>query len=164
MRAISGKLRILLLHPLETAICGLLIAMTVVVFSQVIARYVFQAPLSWSEELARFILMWLSMLSAAYAFKTGSHFALRLVVGRLPMQLQRIIAIIVHLIVAAFFAVLLYYAVIFVSGVKGHVAPALQISMQIPYASVVVGSALMMFEALRAGWRELSAKPAAAGE
>ena len=63
-------------HPLETAVCGLLIAMTIVVFSQVVARYIFEAPLSWSEELARFLLMWLSMLSAAYAFKTKSHFFL----------------------------------------------------------------------------------------
>ena len=55
-------------YSLEIALVFLLVAMTLTVFSQVIARYIFEAPLSWSEELARFILIWLSMLSAAYAF------------------------------------------------------------------------------------------------
>ena len=153
---ISTALRKIVCHPLETSICGLLIAMTAVVFSQVIARYVLQAPLSWSEEMARFLLMWLSMLSAAYAFKVKAHFALRLVVGRFPEKLQRVVALIVHVIVAFFFATLLYYSIVFVNGVEGHTAPGLQISMQIPYASIVVGSALMMFEAMRAGWQELT--------
>ena len=68
----------LLRSPLELCICVILVILTLTVFSQVIARYIFQAPLSWSEELARFLLMWLSMLSAAYAFKVKSHFALKI--------------------------------------------------------------------------------------
>ncbi len=149
---IPNMIRTVLRHPLETVICGLLIAMTAVVFSQVIARYVLQAPLSWSEELARFLLMWLSMMSAAYAFKTKSHFALQLLVSQFSDDLQRWVALLVHMIVGCFFAVLLYFSVIFVIGVDGHIAPALQISMQIPYASIVVGSALMMYQALRSAW------------
>lgn len=139
-------------HPLETAICALLIAMTVVVFSQVIARYVLQAPLSWSEELARFLLMWLSMLSATYAFKAKSHFALMFLVRKFSGAAQRVMALFVHAVVAAFFGVLLYFSVIFVSGVEGHTAPALQIPMQIPYASIVVGCALILFETFRSAW------------
>ena len=75
-------------HPLETVICAILVTMTVVVFSQVIARYVLQQSLSWSEELARFLLLWLSMLSAAYAYKIKAHFALQVVVSRFPEKLR----------------------------------------------------------------------------
>lgn len=143
-------------HPLETAVCGLLIAMTTVVFSQVVARYVFEAPLSWSEELARFLLMWLSMLSAAYAFKTKSHFALRVVVGKLSKSAQRIMALFVHGVVAIFFAILLYFSIVFVNGVEGHIAPALQIPMQIPYASIVIGCCLILYETLRSAWSDFN--------
>ena len=145
-------------HPLETVLCGLLIAMTIVVFSQVIARYVFEHSLSWSEELARFLLMWLAMLSAAYGFKTKSHFALRLLVQNFPESLQRAAGLAVQFILAVFFAVLLFYSIVFVKGVAGHTAPTLQISMQIPYASIVVGSALMLLEALKSMWRELAGR------
>ena len=149
----------MLRNPLETALCALLIAMTAVVFSQVIARYVFQAPLSWSEELARFLLMWLSMLSAAYAFKTKSHFALQFLVGKLPHSIQWWIELLVYIVVALFFAVLLYFSIVFIDGVEGHTAPALQISMQIPYASIVVGCAVILFEMARAIWRMLIRTP-----
>lgn len=152
MNTFSTQALKVLRHPLETVICGLLIAMTLVVFSQVIARYVLQAPLSWSEELARFLLMWLAMLSAAYAFKTKSHFALIFLVGKLPAKAQRAMALLVHVIVAFFFAVLLYFSIIFVSGVDGHIAPAMQIPMQIPYASIVVACALILIESLHCIW------------
>ncbi len=140
----------LLRNWLEVVICCILAALTAVVFCQVLARYVFQAPLSWSEELARFLLMWLSMLSAAYAFRKGSHFALRIVLQRLPVLGQWIVSILVQIIVAGFFLLLTYQGVIFVAGVSGHLAPALQIPMEIPYASVVVGSGLIVWESLRA--------------
>jgi TRAP-type C4-dicarboxylate transport system permease small subunit len=150
--------RLTVRQPVESAICGLLIALTAVVVSQVVARYVLEAPLSWSEELARFLLLWLSMLSAAYAFKTGAHFALRILVMQLPEALRRAVALLVHIVVALFFAILLYYSVVFVAGVSGHRAPALQIPMELPYASVVVGTALMLFEVVRSAWREMTGR------
>ncbi|MCP4386629.1 MAG: TRAP transporter small permease [Hyphomicrobiales bacterium] len=132
-----------------------MVAMTAVVFAQVVARYIVQAPLSWSEELARFLLMWLSMLSAAYAFKTKSHFALRILVDRFPRKLRHTVSILVHAAGIFFFAVLLYFSIVFVAGVGGHIAPALQIPMEIPYASIVVGSAVVLIELLRSAWHEL---------
>ena len=145
-------------HLLEIVICCLLAALTAVVFSQVISRYFLQAPLSWSEELARFLLMWLAMLSAAYAFRTKSHFALRILVERLPDAIQRRVSIAVHLAVTAFFLLILYQGVKYVLGVSGHIAPALQIPMEIPYSSIIVGSALIAWECGQATVRELTGR------
>lgn len=145
-------------HPLEAALCVLLVAMAAVTFGQVLARYVFQAPLSWSEELARFLLMWLSMLSAAYAFKLKAHFALRFVVGSLPASVQRVVAAVVSLVVAGFLAVFVVFAVQFVNGVEGHVAPALQIPMELPYSSAIVGGVLMLYYVLRQFWAEVTGR------
>ncbi len=142
-------------HLLEIAICCILVALTAVVFSQVISRYFLHAPLSWSEELARFLLMWLAMLSAAYAFRTKSHFALRIVVERFREDFRQWISIAVHLTVTLFFAIILYQGVIYVHGVSGHIAPALQIPMEIPYSSIIVGSALIVWESSKAVVKEL---------
>ena len=138
-----GIILFILRHLLEFSLIFLLVAMTLTVFSQVVARYVFEAPLSWSEELARFILMWLSMLSAAYAFKIKAHFALTIIVGKLPTKFQNMVAFFVHILVGIFFAIIFYYSIIFVNSVQGHTAPALQISMQIPYSSIIVSSGLI---------------------
>ena len=157
-QTVQEAARLTFRQPLEAAICGLLVALTVVVVSQVVARYVLETPLSWSEELARFLLMWLSMLSAAYAFKTGAHFALRILVMQLPKAIRRVVTLLVHVVVVLFFAVLLYYSVVFVAGVSGHLAPALQVPMELPYASVVVGTALILFEVIRSAWREMTGR------
>ena len=153
------KLNIFLLkYCLEIALVFLLVAMTLTVFSQVIARYIFEAPLSWSEELARFILIWLSMLSAAYAFKTKSHFALTILVNKLPEKHQKITSFCVNMLVAIFFLIICYYSVIFVHSVNGHVAPALQISMQIPYSSKIVASGLIAIFSLLSAVKTFSVK------
>jgi TRAP-type C4-dicarboxylate transport system permease small subunit len=58
---------------------ALIILMTALVFAvswQVISRYIFAAPSSWTEEVARFLLIWVGVLGAAYAFRTGVHLGL----------------------------------------------------------------------------------------
>ena len=145
-------------YSLEIALVFLLVAMTLTVFSQVIARYIFEAPLSWSEELARFILIWLSMLSAAYAFKTKSHFALTILVNKMPEKHQKITSFCIHIIVAIFFLIICYYSVIFVISVNGHIAPALQVSMQIPYGSIIVASGLISIFSLLSAVKIISKK------
>ena len=150
-----GLLKKILRHLLEIAICSILIVLTTVVFSQVVSRYFLHVSLSWSEELARFLLMWLAMLSAAYAFRTKSHFALRIVVERFPDHMRRGTSIAVLLVVTLFFLLILYQSIIYVHGVSGHKAPAMQIPMEIPYSSIIVGSALIVWESAKATLREL---------
>ena len=77
-------------NPLEVVLCVVLVAIVVVTFSQVLFRYVFRTSLDWSEELARFLFLWLAALSSAYAFKTKSHFALRFVVNRFGTGLRTV--------------------------------------------------------------------------
>ena len=139
--------------PLEVAAGSVLVALVAVTFAQVVFRYVLQAPLSWSEELARFLLMWLASLSGAYAFKTRGHFALRFVVDRFNPLWQRIVATLVTLSVVAFLAVFAFEALRFTLEVRSMKAPATQISMAIPYSSAFVGSVLMLYYVVR-NWLE----------
>ena len=135
-------------NSLEIVLCILLSFLTIITFSQVVARYVFEAPLSWSEELARFILLWLAMLSAAYGFKIKTHFALMFIVNRTSLKFRIYIYFYVTLIVSVFLIIFIYYSFIFVMGVNGHLAPALQIPMEIPYSSTIVGGILMLYYVL----------------
>ena len=132
-------------NPLESTLCVLLSTLSIVTFSQVIARYIFQAPLSWSEELARFLLLWLAMMSAAYAFKIKAHFALHFTIKFFPKRIQKLILLFVSLLVIIFLLGFIYYSFRFVIGVRGHLAPALQIPMEIPYSACIVGGLLMLF-------------------
>jgi len=60
---------------LKNALVILMAALVVSVSWQVISRYLLASPSSWTEEVARF-LMWVGLLGAAYAFRTGVHLGL----------------------------------------------------------------------------------------
>lgn len=66
---------------------------------QVISRYVFAAPSSWTEEVARFLMIWVGLLGAAYAFRTGAHLGLDLLpsklTGRSATSLKRLNSLVV---------------------------------------------------------------------
>ena len=150
-------MRTLLKYPLEVAVSSILVALVTVTFSQVVFRYLLQAPLAWSEELARFLLMWMASLSAAYAFKTRSHFALKFVVDRFNPSLQRAVATFVTLLVVTFLAVFAYQSLKFTIEVRNMSAPATQMSMAVPYSSALVGSVLMLYYVIVNWWQDMSA-------
>jgi len=150
-------MRTLLKYPLEVAVSSILVALVTVTFSQVVFRYLLQAPLAWSEELARFLLMWMASLSAAYAFKTRSHFALKFVVDRFNPSFQRAVATFVTLLVVTFLAVFAYQSLKFTIEVRNMAAPATQMSMAVPYSSALVGSVLMLYYVIVNWWQDMSA-------
>ena len=66
------------------AIIVLVLSLTAVTFAQVVTRYVLNDPLIWSEELARYLFVWVSMIGAALAVRNGGHFGLDLLLRRMP--------------------------------------------------------------------------------
>jgi len=150
--------RKMLCHPLEVALCCILVAMVVITFSQVVSRYVLHISLSWSEEAARFLLMWLAMLSAAYGFKVRSHFALTMVVNRLGARKKQLVGLLVVVAVALFLCVFIYFAIAVTHNAVGRTGPGTHISMAVPYSSAVVGGVLMLYHVLRTGWRDFRHK------
>jgi len=144
----------LLCHPLEVVLCCILVAMVTITFSQVVSRYVLHVSLSWSEEAARFLLIWLAMLSAAYGFKVRAHFALTIVVDRFGAKAKRTIGILVVVAMALFLCVFIFEAVAVTRNAVGRVGPGTQMSMAVPYSSTIVGGVLMLYYVLRTGWRD----------
>lgn len=90
---------------LKRCLVLLMLALVVAVLWQVISRYVFSAPSSWTEEAARFLLIWIALLGAVYAFRTGMHLGLDLLPKKLggvaAQRLARVTAALVVLFSAA---------------------------------------------------------------
>lgn len=147
--------RTLLKHPFELLLCVLLVAIVTVTFIQVLFRYVFQLSLAWTEELARFIFMWLASLGAAYAFKTRSHFALRFIADKFSDTGQKILAALVTLLMSGFLLVFIWKAIEYVQSVSGQIGPSTSLPMAVPYFSAVVGGVLMLYYVIRNWWSEL---------
>lgn len=145
-------------QPLELSLCVILVAIVSVTFIQVLFRYIFKLSLAWSEELARYLFLWLAALASAYAFKTKSHFALRFLVNRLGKGLQKTTNTLVTFVVASFLAIFVWKATEFTFSMAKQVAPSTQMSMAVPYSSALVGGILMLYYVLRNWWFDIRNK------
>jgi len=128
----------------EAAVLIAIVAvMTVVVFLQVLYRYVFAQPLQWSEELARYLFVWLSIFGATLALQKKGHFGLDFFHRMLSNRFQRMVKFPVYLLMGTVIFVILFQGIILVQKTALQESPAMGISMAWAYASLPVGGALM---------------------
>jgi uncharacterized RDD family membrane protein YckC len=90
----------------EGLLVVILSGMAVVVFLQVIFRYLLNLPLFWTEEFARYSLVWASLLGSAVAVKRGQHIAVTIFMDRLPKALRRGLTIFALISVATILAII----------------------------------------------------------
>lgn len=131
------------------ATVALTIFATLVVF-QVIMRYVFNNPTAWSEEVARYALVWFVYLSGSYAVKYERHVRFSVIVdliGRKLPFVRRIIRLFVLLLWLAFLVFMLKLSIDMVDRqlTTGQRAPASQIPMYLVYLGLPLGLLLMSF-------------------
>jgi len=90
----------------------LLAAIVCITFLQVVLRYVFGNPLSWGEELARYIFVWITFLGAAVAYARDTHIRVDAVIALSPPLFQRLAAIFRRAVEFIAIGVLFYSGVI----------------------------------------------------
>ncbi|MGE5604807.1 MAG: TRAP transporter small permease [Bacteroidota bacterium] len=85
---------------IEEITCSLLlICMLVVTFTQIIFRYVFRAPLTWSEEFARLMFIWLNLIGASTVTRNKANVSLDLIVSHFPAKIRLIIETVMNLLI-----------------------------------------------------------------
>jgi TRAP-type transport system small permease protein len=76
--------------------CALAI-MVVLVFGNVVLRYFFNSGITWSEEMSRYLFVWLTFLGAIGAFKNNEHLGVDMVIKRLPNKMKKVVLVISNL-------------------------------------------------------------------
>lgn len=117
---------------LEWTVITLVVVLVLDVLWGVFTRFVMQSPSRWTEEVARLLLIWVSLLGAAVAFQRREHLGFDYVVKQLDPAAQRLLALVAQCVVIAFtLAVLVYGGYVLVSETleANQVTPALGIRM-----------------------------------
>lgn len=78
----------------EGLICLLLVAMTLIVFIEVVLRFGFNTGMVWADEAVLHTSAWMVLLGASYGVKVGSHIGVDAVVRLLPSKVQRIVTLV----------------------------------------------------------------------
>lgn len=137
----------------------LLVGITVVMIAQVIARYVFQSPLTWSDELARYFLVWSGFLSVSYCVKRRISIKIEQFQNALPKPAIPWIKMLRHTILFLFCLIMLPYAWEYVRQTvsSGATSPAMLIPMVYIQSAPLVGFLLLTVREVQAWVREFKA-------
>jgi TRAP-type C4-dicarboxylate transport system permease small subunit len=123
-----------------------MIVMCVVIFLNTVARYtgLFTQQLLWAEELARYVMIWMSFLAAAAATQDDAHYKMTAIVDACPKTVGKALRVLAKLITAVFMIIMTKIGIDMCSQLMtmGQKSPILKIMMWIPYASIPVGMIL----------------------
>jgi C4-dicarboxylate transporter DctQ subunit len=86
----------------------LFVVITLIVFYEIVARYVFNSPTTWSIDVSIYLVMWATFLGAAYTLKEGGHVMVDVVLQKFSLRHVRLIRLVTYTLVLTFCLVLLW--------------------------------------------------------
>lgn len=148
----------------EWVMAALLAAMALLVGVQIAGRFVFAYSLFWSDELARFLLIWISFLGMSVGVRRRAHPGIDSLVRALPPQPARAILMLALALALLFFAAMVFYGGVLVLRTWPQRSVALELRMGYPYLAVPVSGLLMLLHAAALGLRGAPPGVAAGGD
>ncbi len=129
----------------EVIVIILLGGMTFLVGLQVIMRYVMQDSLSWSEELARYMFIWMVNIGISYGVKKNRHISIDILNTFLSPKKAAVLSIVADLLFMFFAVLIVFYGSEIVRriGITGQSTPALEIPMKFVYCALPAGFTLV---------------------
>ncbi|NSX53544.1 TRAP transporter small permease [Parasulfitobacter algicola] len=132
---------------LRLSIAFLVVAASLALF-QVITRFVFSSPSTWSEVITRSAMIWSVFLGVAVAFRHGAMIAVEVIQRLLPPRLGLILFLISNTLSIIFFAILFWQGWAMTKRVVNQKLAALDVSIAWVYAALPVGSVFIIIAIL----------------
>ena len=138
----------------EVLVIVMMMVMATLVFANVVSRYVFAHSLNWSEEIARFLMVWIAYIGAGLAMREGQHVAIEFGQAALPRVLHPWIRGVVAAAVLTFLVVLTIAGIQFSDFAWRQRSPVMQWPMGAVYLAIPIGSLLfaLHFVAILGDW------------
>jgi TRAP-type C4-dicarboxylate transport system permease small subunit len=131
-----------------------------IVFLQFFTRYVLNDSLAWTEEIARYGLIWITFIGAAIVVRKNMHISVEVLLHFLPAGSARVLLAFVDLAKLLFIGLLAYFSLAIVERMQWQRMVIIDLPMSTVYAGVALGcflmllrQALIFFRNARDGWR-----------
>lgn len=126
-----------------------LVAVILIIGLAVFYRYALNEPIQWAEEIARYLLIWLSLVAASVAVRERKHLNLTAVIRRLPERMSLMIEIVLYVIIVVLLTVVAKYSwLMVVNRSVRQFSPSIAISMLWVHSALPVGFFLIIFQSL----------------
>ncbi len=142
LQRVVGALR----QAREVVIMVLMAVLVVIVVASVVFRYVLLSPLAWSEEVSRYLMIWVGFLAASIAIQQGMHVGIDFVVQSVRPATATWLRRVARGLTAAFLIIVTAYGFLLVTSLWDQWSPVLEIRMTWPYLAIPVGCLLMLAE------------------
>lgn len=129
-------------------LAALMLVMTVLIGWQVIARFIVGDSLTFSEEVSRFVMVWLVIVGAAYAAKNGRLMKVDIVEHMLSGKAKQTVIMIAGVLSIVFYLVLVVFGFFIANAVSYQLTPATEVSMSIPMAALPAGGILLIINTI----------------
>lgn len=144
-------------------LCAAILAVMVIdVGVGAFGRYLVDLPVTWTEELARYLMIWAALLAVSCGVARREHVAVTAVLDKLPRNVRRMLGVAIDTLGFAFFAFLAYFGIDMTVQGANQYATIFEMTMTLPFAAVPVSSALVCLQLVLTGVRDftLGAAPA----
>ena len=128
-----------------------MVVLTVVVFCDVVLRYIFKQGFSWTQEIATLMLVWFSLIGMANGVLEKIHISIEMFTSHLPEKVISIIESIDHVLIAVFGGVMLYYGIVIMQMTKSSTLPATKMPSAVLYIILPISGLLILLNALLVG-------------
>jgi len=145
-----GGIRRVVDRALEWLLIAFMSLMVVNVLWQVATRFLLRNPSSFTEEIARFLLVWVGILGSAYALGKRIHLAVDLLPSKLEGHSKAMLELFIEMCIFVFAALVLVFGglgLVWVTLDLGQTSAALQIPLGFVYMVLPLSGLLMMFYA-----------------
>ena len=132
--------------------------MVAVVSTNVFCRFILKFSLSWGDELAQVLMVWMTFLGAAVGMRDKAHYAFDYLVNSLPDSSKKFFVLLSELIAIAMSLGLLYWSAKVTILIRHWVMPAMDISRSLVYGACPVGTFFLLIYAVRNFFNTLTAE------
>jgi len=132
------------IRGMEYLLIGLVGALAILVAVEVFFRYVLNASISWYDEFAGYLLVWVTFWGAVLALDRGRHIGFETVVERFPVLAQKVVMTLVYFLIISLQAVMVYYGWILTTQLSGETAITLPVPIGVVYVVLPVTGAMML--------------------
>lgn len=140
-------------------------AIVVLAIFQVTNRFALGLTVAWTEEIARFLAVWIVLLGAARCAREGTHIEIDLILRLLPRSGRLIVTLVASALFALLAVIIIRASVDILPIITSQHAPASGISMKYVYLAAPVTSAVLLYYLLSNIWQLfIDGAPAAVGE
>lgn len=145
-----GRIIHFVLTELIDYIVALIIsAISILTITQVFLRYVMNSPLFWSEELTRYLIIWLTFLGAGLGVRHRGHITVEFLARMFPLSFQRILNFGLDILIIAYLLILCWLGVKVMKVFMVFKSSALSIPQGYIFLAVPVGAAIMIYHKVR---------------